>query len=754
MGKRSTSKNKGRRKLGPRGLRLAISTKTERRSPKSAEEEEDDGSPNEGKLVALGGEQREVEGKEADGEEDDVETIMDRETGNAEERALTTFHTEHIGAMIKERLVPEPLLLVRPASQPGVVSCRHYGVGPARGQIMAKTVDRLPGVDELNLGNNRLNSPVITAMMKALSSGASPCLIKRLDLSGNAFASPAECKGEETTSAGSQALTAFLASKHCHIEELILRQTGLRDSDGAAIFTAITAGASGAGTDEGGGGGAGEGGGSGGGSRLRLLDLSRNSLKGTSAFSIAQYQFLTTCGSSLEEYSVAWNSLGGYPMLISLSLGLKQASKLASLNIAYNALGTRAVRVPGQPSGGPSAASHTQEEIDGGFVKLANALASSSSLRHLQMESNRFDDEACAIFAKAMSHNHSIFGLHFRENNEAHWHVNARGFIVRVPLGGFLDEPEEPTKSGVSAHQASHHVLSRAVGESSKAQCWICGGWTAQSVEYVPSGGKRSPRGSVLELTSVVSNTLAAMKMGKLWRKKTHRKEGQPSTAAQQGSKNKPNSSGAKQNNTAKPGQQQQDKDEEDSLTFYIHMSIDGYKAEKLDHKTVDGVPFVERMLPPGPVDWFFTLDGKAPLHVASALRNAPSGLEMIKRDFPSDFDDERTFTKPRHRHHEPDEEDSEPEPDWTLETSIFAPRKREAQCRAFFEPDKFIDKCFEMDWGMSRCAKLVEKAASKMKLSDSGLIGVKALLRSNYRPVIDIFRHYCVQGKVSMELW
>eukprot|EP00947_MAST-08B_sp_MAST-8B-sp1_P004424 g4424.t1 len=117
----------------------------------------------------------------------------------------------------------------------------------------------------------------------------------------------------------------------------------------------------------------------------------------------------------------------------------------------------------------------------------------------------------------------------------------------------------------------------------------------------------------------------------------------------------------------------------------------------------------------------------------------------------------DRLFTEPRIRPGHEDRKDtrfSKPRKEkgpqgWKPESSIFAPRKREAPCHALFENNKFISRCFDADWKQSRAAHMCQMAHEKSGGQvDQGVELVRATFREHYRMLIDVFKYYSCQGR------
>jgi len=98
------------------------------------------------------------------------------------------------------------------------------------------------------------------------------------------------------------------------------------------------------------------------------------------------------------------------------------------------------------------------------------------------------------------------------------------------------------------------------------------------------------------------------------------------------------------------------------------------------------------------------------------------------------------------------------PTSNWKLETSIFAPRKKEADSRGFYNPDKFFKKMLAADWkrlkAMSRFENLLKRLGGPA--ADAALLGA---IEPVYRGLLTAFDQYSIVTEldpfdISMSSW
>ena len=80
----------------------------------------------------------------------------------------------------------------------------------------------------------------------------------------------------------------------------------------------------------------------------------------------------------------------------------------------------------------------------------------------------------------------------------------------------------------------------------------------------------------------------------------------------------------------------------------------------------------------------------------------------------------------------------------WKLETSIFAPRRREADCRGFWHSNKFMKRLLSGDWTRLSALPRFENLMKRF----GGAAAERALLgglEKMYRKLLSAFDYYCI---------
>ncbi|CAM9640570.1 unnamed protein product [Chrysoparadoxa australica] len=99
----------------------------------------------------------------------------------------------------------------------------------------------------------------------------------------------------------------------------------------------------------------------------------------------------------------------------------------------------------------------------------------------------------------------------------------------------------------------------------------------------------------------------------------------------------------------------------------------------------------------------------------------------------------------------------NEGEKTWDINSSIFAPRRRDGEARSYFDTDRVIMRAVETDWGRmlkeERVKKFMTKSAPEVQSGeiglDAALDSVKAVFQEFYRTLLGIFDYYCVASNL-----
>ncbi|KAJ1458881.1 hypothetical protein M885DRAFT_614242 [Pelagophyceae sp. CCMP2097] len=100
-------------------------------------------------------------------------------------------------------------------------------------------------------------------------------------------------------------------------------------------------------------------------------------------------------------------------------------------------------------------------------------------------------------------------------------------------------------------------------------------------------------------------------------------------------------------------------------------------------------------------------------------------------------------------------EEEAEEKPVWTLATSIFAPRLKEADARSYYETDRVVHRALDVDFNRTleedRFSKYISKAGRIVfEVEDvaAEVAAVKAAFRPHYALLLRLFDYYCATAK------
>jgi hypothetical protein len=152
----------------------------------------------------------------------DFTTHMD---DNGDDIQLISPRTKFLASCIKEKLNPRASLLLR-KNHTSKLSLQHQGMNDTMARSFAKSLQSLPGLESLNIADNRLSDPGLTPILAAVSEiGAA---LKELNLSQNKIGPLA-----------AKALKSYLGSENCALEKLVLSENKINDTDCRKIIESL-----------------------------------------------------------------------------------------------------------------------------------------------------------------------------------------------------------------------------------------------------------------------------------------------------------------------------------------------------------------------------------------------------------------------------------------------------------------------------------------------------------------------------------
>jgi len=426
---------------------------------------------------------------------------------------------------------------------------------------------------------------------------------------------------------------------------------------------------------------------------LTSVNLSRNQIgdEGAKALGAA-----ITENNQLTELDLSWNrirSLGAAVLFAALP-----RSKLVSLDVAWNSIGS------------------SGDKERKGATALAKSLRQNKTLTHLNVGHNQLSERDCRLMAQCLRENHILMGLHV-EGNYAE--VDAHGFLI----------PDAEVWPSETSHCFTRILAPQVVGRenwSQRSNCWLCEKWRPHTFTYDPGHDD----------------------LGKLGSRPPEQPDAFPSA---------------------------------DTDVVYLCTSFDKWKPEAMAKLSVDVLEVesdlkkrpvfqISRMVPPGDHTYCFVVGAAGtvafdqplppPVDGANAARIEeiqehtgkrvgvshrgrkckvllPYQKNLISMEPPSTLpEDEAAYVssiKPRMRNANPEFME-----DWTFARSVFGQFHQDTE--------ELLDTAFEIDWSMTKMPRVVQntlpKDVSGFKLEQT-VATVKATLRSYYRVIKGIFRHY-----------
>lgn len=191
--------------------------------------------------------------------------------------------------------------------------------------------------------------------------------------------------------------------------------------------------------------------------KLATLNLAKNGITDSGCNAISQLISETFYFTTLILY---WNYITGEGAAKILG-ATGRYSSMRVLDLSWNSIGRAKTKV---------------------FVKqLAENLATQENIIHMDLSHNKIKREDCKEIAAALKDNHTLWGLHFA-NNEGYT-LDSKGYLVEdtmnVPLGIQHIEHRLGTLESLRKTLSLHKR-----GQKNLGNCWICEGWSEASVEY------------------------------------------------------------------------------------------------------------------------------------------------------------------------------------------------------------------------------------------------------------------------------
>ena len=283
-----------------------------------------------------------------------------------------------------------------------------FGLGAATPTMVAE--QRAAGaVTKLLLRDNNLKPASIVPLFASVDAAS----LQSLDLSMNTLGR----LGGVRVAAGLESAASLAV--------LVLERCSLGDSGGAAVVNALSHCP-----------------------RLRRLLLPRNNLAHASGRALGK---LVKEAKALLLLDVSWNKLSG-DGAVRFCKGLQHSTSLETLDMSWNGFGA-------SPDAAVSKA-------------LRAALASNSTLVHVDMRINNFTETDRMHLARGLAHNHTLLGLHAGGSGRG---VDPRGFITSSDKDAFKSNPEELHTAVFTRIVGLRTQGSEEWGE--KDNCWICEKW-------------------------------------------------------------------------------------------------------------------------------------------------------------------------------------------------------------------------------------------------------------------------------------
>ncbi|KAF0719347.1 Aste57867_1107 [Aphanomyces stellatus] len=224
--------------------------------------------------------------------------------------------------------------------------------------VFCQCLLELPMVMSLNIRNNRLTDPGITAVVNVIRRKPDLC---SLDLSEN-----------DVDGTGSKSLAAYMSTPTCGLSTLILSHCDIDDDEMLAFAQALCTNKT-----------------------CHVLDLSRNRIGTNEALNVVQPD-LTTGGEALAEMltvnghltvlNLSWNFLR-LNSAVQLGKALAQNNSLKELNLSYNAFG------------------------NDGAQAIGSALQQNMCLENLDLSNNNIPSKAAFVIAQSLYANDTLTRL-------------------------------------------------------------------------------------------------------------------------------------------------------------------------------------------------------------------------------------------------------------------------------------------------------------------------------------------------------
>jgi len=191
--------------------------------------------------------------------------------------------------------------------------------------------------------------------------------------------------------------------------------------------------------------------------KLAILNLAKNGITDKGCIGISQLISETFYFTTL---ILHWNYITGDGAAKILSSTTRYSS-MKVLDLSWNSIGRSKTKV---------------------FIKqLAENLATQENLIHMDLSHNKIKSENCKEIAAALESNHTLWGLHFSDNEG--YELNAKGYLV-----------ENMTNRSIDVQYIEHRIGTlEALKESLKQRkrdhkqtnnCWLCEGWSEAAIEH------------------------------------------------------------------------------------------------------------------------------------------------------------------------------------------------------------------------------------------------------------------------------
>ena len=317
---------------------------------------------------------------------------------------------------------PEPVIskLLNGVNLDGGVVLRNMGLGDKQTSALAEAIGAT-FLKYIDLTNNRMSNPSACKILSKMDSS----ILQKLDLSKNRLGSRAYKMLNSLVAEATNLKVLGLEEANMRVKDLQGLCKSLMTLEKCNITDVIIHQCP-----------------------VEKVNVAGNKIGDEGAEYIAE---LLRAKTNLTELDLSWNNIkkGG---AISIFNAVEK-SKLSSLDMGYNALGT-------------------STDIErSATVAVAKMFRATTELNHLNIAHNQLNADDCKILSEALQNNHSLMGLHVEGN---YGFVDSKGFLIPT-----AKRSEDDIGSTVFSR-----ILNSAMPEIKNKEhwtatnnCWICERW-------------------------------------------------------------------------------------------------------------------------------------------------------------------------------------------------------------------------------------------------------------------------------------